>query len=195
MPVAAPLAMAAATVGSALIGSSAAKKGMKAEVAANREALALQERLFNLQRQDSEPWRRFGAQSLGDAYGMLQPGYDHTTSPGYQFRLSEGLRGVENSAAARGILQSGGTLKGIERYAEGMAAGDYGDRFNRLSTLAGMGSAANSQSAQAGTSYANAGSNILGNIGQARSSGYAGQAAAWQQGLGSLGSILGGMRF
>jgi hypothetical protein len=195
MPVAAPLAMAAATVGSALIGSSAAKKGMKAEVAANREALALQERLFNLQRQDSEPWRRFGAQSLGDAYGMLQPGDDHTTSPGYQFRLSEGLRGVENSAAARGILQSGGTLKGIERYAEGMAAGDYGDRFNRLSTLAGMGSAANSQSAQAGTSYANAGANILGNIGQARSSGYAGQAAAWQQGLGSLGSILGGMRF
>lgn len=195
MPVAAPLAMAGATIGSALIGSSAAKKAAKAEAAANREALALQERLFQQQRADSEPWRRFGSQSIGEAYGMLQPGYDHTTSPGYQFRLAEGLRGVENSAAARGILQSGGTLKGIERYAEGMAANDYGDRFNRLSTLAGMGSAANSQSAQAGSSYANAGANILGNIGQAKASGYAGSAGAWQNALGSLGSIIGGMKF
>jgi hypothetical protein len=195
MPVAAPLALAGATIGSALIGSSAAKKGAKAEEALGREGLALQERLFNLQRQDSEPWRRFGGQSLGDAYAMMQPGYDHTTSPGYEFRRAEGLRGVENSAAARGILQSGGTLKGIERYADGIAASDYGDRFNRLSTLAGMGSAANSQSAAAGSNYANAGSNILGNIGQARASGYAGQSAAWQQGLGSLGSIIGGMKF
>jgi hypothetical protein len=193
MPIAAPLAIAGATIGSALIGSSAARRGARAQEEMGREGIALQERMFQQQREDSEPWRRFGSQSIGDAYGMLQPGYDHTKSPGYEFRLSEGLRGVENSAAARGLLQSGGTLKGINRYAEGMAAQDYGDRFNRLSTLAGMGSAANSQSAAAGSNYANAGSNILGNIGQARASGYAGSAGAWQGALGSLSSLIGGM--
>jgi hypothetical protein len=191
MPVAAPIALAGATIGSALIGSSAARRGARAEEALGREGLALQERMFNQQRADTEPWRRIGGQSLGDAYAMTQPGYDHTTSPGYQFRLGEGLRAVQNSAAARGLLQSGGTLKGIDRYAEGLAADDYDRQFNRHSTLAGFGSTANGQMGAASQNYANAGSNILGNIGQARASGYAGQAAAYQQGLGSLASLFG----
>jgi hypothetical protein len=135
--------------------------------------------------------RELGQKSMGDAYAMLQPGYDYTASPGYQFRLGEGLRGVENSAAARGILQSGGTLKGIDKYAEGLAASDFGDSFNRYSTLAGLGNAAMNTGANAASNYANSGSSILQGIGQAKASGYAGQNAALQGTLGNLMSIFG----
>jgi hypothetical protein len=38
--------------------------------------------------------------------------------PGYQFRLEEGLKGVEASGAAKGMQLSGRTLKGIGRFNE-----------------------------------------------------------------------------
>lgn len=191
MPIAAPLALAGATIGSSLIGAHAANKGMKAEVQSDREALALQGRMYDQQREDTEPWRRFGGMSLGDAYAMTQPGYDHTTSPGYEFRRSEGLRGIGSRLASMGLYNSGGAIKDAERYADGFAADDYDRQFNRFSTLAGFGSTANGQIGAAGQNYANQGAGILGNIGQARASGYAGQAGAYQQGLGSLASIFG----
>ncbi|HEU4805006.1 MAG TPA: hypothetical protein VFS91_04240 [Nitrobacter sp.] len=189
LPLLAAGVMAGGSILGGLLGKSSAKKAARSQETMLREALGLQERMFNQGREDLAPWREAGAASLGDAMAMLRPGYDHTTSPGYDFRLGEGLRAVENSAAARGILQSGGTLKGIDRYAEGMAASDFGDRFNRLSTLAGMGSAATGQGVSAGQAFANAGSNIYGQIGQARASGYAGQNQALQGSLGNLFSL------
>jgi hypothetical protein len=54
--------------------------------------------------------------------------------PGYQFRLKEGMQGLERSAAARGGLLSGGTLKGIQRYGQDMASQEYQNAFNRYQT-------------------------------------------------------------
>lgn len=51
--------------------------------------------------------------------------------PGYQFRANEGLRGLQNSAAARGLLGSGGTLKDIAGWSQNFAKQEYGDVFNR----------------------------------------------------------------
>lgn len=51
--------------------------------------------------------------------------------PGYQFRLNEGLKALQASAAARGVLNSGGTLKGIEDYGQNYASQEYGNVFNR----------------------------------------------------------------
>ena len=47
---------------------------------------------------------------------------DFTRDPGYQFRQQEGQRGVENSAAARGGILSGGALKAISRYNQDFAS-------------------------------------------------------------------------
>lgn len=171
-----------------LFGGKGAKKAAKAEVQLGREALALQERQFQQTRADFAPWRAAGGQAIGGALAMTQPGYDHTTSPGYQFRLDEGMRAVEGSAASKGMLMSGGTLKDLTRFGQGVAADDYNDQFNRLSTLAGMGSAATSSTAAAGSNYANASSGILQGIGQAKASGYAGQNQAMQ---GTLGNLIG----
>jgi len=41
--------------------------------------------------------------------------------PAYQFQLKEGLRGVQSGAASRGTLLTGGTLKAIEGYGQGLA--------------------------------------------------------------------------
>lgn len=177
------------SIAGGLLGASSANKAAKAQERLGREGLALQERMFNTSRADLAPWLQTGGQAIGDLYSMTQPGYDHTTSPGYQFRLGEGLRGVENSAAARGLLQSGGTLKGIDRFSQDYAASDYGDQFNRLASIAAGGQQTGSTLGSLGANYANAGSNILGQIGQARASGYAGQNQALQGTLGNLFSL------
>lgn len=57
-------------------------------------------------------------------------------SPDYQFRLKEGLDAVQNSAAARGGLYSGNTLRGITDYASDLASQEYGKWFGREQGLA-----------------------------------------------------------
>jgi len=47
--------------------------------------------------------------------------------PYYQFQLKEGMKGIQNSAAARGTLLTGGTLKGLENYGQGLAS-SFGDK-------------------------------------------------------------------
>lgn len=47
--------------------------------------------------------------------------------PYYKFQAAEGLRGIQNSAAAKGTLLTGGTLKGIEQYGQGLAS-SFGDK-------------------------------------------------------------------
>lgn len=52
-------------------------------------------------------------------------------TPGYQFRLDQGLQGVERSAAARGGLFSGATLKGLDEYAQDYASNEYAKEYDR----------------------------------------------------------------
>lgn len=51
--------------------------------------------------------------------------------PGYQFRASQGRKALEASAAAKGTLNTGGTLKGIVDYGQALASQEYGNVFNR----------------------------------------------------------------
>lgn len=53
------------------------------------------------------------------------------TAPGYQFRLAEGMKGVENSGAARGMQLSGAALKAINRFNQDFASNEYGNWFNQ----------------------------------------------------------------
>lgn len=48
--------------------------------------------------------------------------------PAYQFQLKEGLRGVTSGAAAKGTLLTGGTLKALEGYGQGLAS-TYNDKY------------------------------------------------------------------
>jgi hypothetical protein len=59
--------------------------------------------------------------------------------PGYAFRLGEGMKALERVQAARGNMLSGGAIKAGQRYAQDFASGEYGNAYNRLANIAGLG--------------------------------------------------------
>ena len=125
--------------------------------------------------------------------------------PSYQFRLNEGLKALQSSAAARGTLMSGQGLKDITNYAQGAASQEYqsafdryraqqGDLYNRLAGLAGVGQTATSAISQAGQQAAGSiGSNILGAQGAASNYLTGGAAAQAAGTVGAANAISGGL--
>jgi hypothetical protein len=191
--------MAAAVVGSALIGSSSSRSAANAQVAAARESGDTQREIFERQAELSQPYREAGQQALNKLvpmateytpFGMQQ----FQADPGYGFRLSEGQKALERSAAARGNLMSGATGKALTRYGQEMGSQEYMNAFNRyqaernarlnpLQSLAGVGQTSTQQLAgQAGQLGAGL-SESIGAAGQARASGYMGTANAIGGGL------------
>jgi hypothetical protein len=125
---------------------------------------------------------------------------DYEADPGYAFRQSEGMKALERSAAARGGLLSGGTLKGIQRFGQDLASQEYQNAFNRyqvnrsnqlnpLQSLMGSGqSATNVLTGAAGQMGQNEATNIM-NAGAARASGYVGSANALSGALSGIGQM------
>jgi hypothetical protein len=112
-------------------------------------------------------------------------------SPDYEFRRSEGARGTERSAAARGGAFSGNALRALTEFNSNLASTEYGNYFNRLSSLAGIGQSATNTTAAYGAQHAaNAGRNALA-AGDARASGIIGQGNAIGQGVSDLAGAYG----
>ena len=109
-------------------------------------------------------------------------------SPGYQFRLSEGMKAIERSAAARGGLRSGATMKAVGDYAQGQASQEYGNEWNRLAGLAGVGQTATAGTSAAGSQYATGVSNAYTNAGNARASAYENTGNAINNGVSNIAS-------
>lgn len=177
-------------IASAFIGAHAAKKASSAQVKLGEQALALQQQQYDQTRADFAPWREAGGSAIQQGYAMLQPGYDYTASPSYQFQLGEGNRAIQNSAASKGMLMSGGTLKDIARFTQGLASSDFNDSFNRMMSVAAGGQQANTTVAGAGANMANQGAGILQGIGNARASGYMGAANNWINGINNVDSRI-----
>ena len=141
-------------------------------------------------------------------YGSLMETFgdqDFEATPGYQFRLQEGMDTLQYSAAARGDLLTGATAEALTRYGQDYASGEYqaaynrfnqnqSNRFRRLSAVSGFGQTAAGQLGAFGSQAAGNYGNILLNssrgIGQAyqdagaaRASGYVGSTNAWQSAL------------
>ena len=57
---------------------------------------------------------------------------DFQADPSYQFRMDQGMKALQNSAAAKGGLLGGNTLKGIQDYSQGLASTEYGNAYNRF---------------------------------------------------------------
>jgi hypothetical protein len=119
---------------------------------------------------------------------------DYQTDPGAAFRLSEGLKALDNSASARGGVLSGNALKGVNDYAQNTASQEYGNAFNRymaqrgaqtntLQSLAGMGQTATQQVGQASQNFATQASQGLQTAGNAGAAGWLGAGNALNNGL------------
>lgn len=97
-----------------------------------------------------------------------------TASPDYLFRQREGQAAIDRGAAARGGALSGNAIRAGEEYASDLASTEYGNFFERLMRVAGLGGAAtNTASSAASATGANV-SNLLAQQGQARASGILG---------------------
>lgn len=174
------------SVASAVIGGHAASSAADAQAQSAQAAIDEQRRQFDLTRSDTAPWRTAGAAAIGQLSDMLKPGYDYTASPGYDWRFAQGQRAVDSSAAAKGLDMSGGTLKDLTRFGQGLAASDYTDQFNRVASVAQGGQQVNESLGTLGANSANNIGNLLTQQGNARASGYVGSANAITGGINNL---------
>lgn len=216
MAIAAGISAASSLAGGAMA-KSAAKKASRAQVQAAQDANAAQERMFQRQIELQEPFRQggfmaqqeimqllgIGGDKAAQGYGSMAKAFgtdQFQQDPGYAFRQAEGMKALERSAAARGNLLSGSTLKGVQRFGQDLASQEYQNAFNRyqvegsaklkpLQSLMGSGqSATNVMTGAAGQMGQNQASNIY-NAGQARASGYIGSANALNNALGQVAGI------
>lgn len=172
--------VAGAVVGSSLIGANAANKASSTQAAAADQATQLQREMFNKQVELQQPWQQAGVNALaklqsGDVMGYMEPSY--------QFRLGEGLKALDRQAAARGGLISGGALKAAQRYGQDFASQEFGNAYNRLAGLAGIGQTATNTIGNAGSNFASNAGNLMTSGAAARASGYVGGANALTGGL------------
>lgn len=143
--------IAAAVVGSAVVGAysaseaadsqaQAAGDASAAQLQAQRESNELQKEMYDQNRADMQPWREAGMGQLSQLTAGLKPGgqfnrnfgmADFQADPGYAFRQAEGQKAIDNSAASRGSALSGATLKALTRFGQDTASSEYQNSYNR----------------------------------------------------------------
>lgn len=202
--------IAAAIIGSAVVGAGAgiyaSNKAASAQTRAAQQAQDTQLQMFDKQTALQEPFRQAGITGqnrLMDLLGLSSntgaAGYGSAAQPfgeaqfaqdpGYAFRLKEGMKALEHSAAARGGLISGSAMKGALRYGQDMGSQEYMNAFNRyqterqallnpLQSLMGAGQTSANTLSQAAQNTGNNVSELQTQAGNARASGYMGAANA-----------------
>jgi hypothetical protein len=216
MPIGAIIGGVSSLVGDVIGGSSASKAAAAQAAAAEKaqqleqqnanQALGLQSNAQAQSQANLSPYVQSGQTALSKLNAM-QPFSAPTAqqaaeTPGYQFQLQQGLKTLQNSAAARGGLLTGGTSKAINDYAQGQAASNYGNTYNRAlqtyqtnfgnqSSLANQGLQAGTSLSSLGQQNANASSGVLENSANAQAQALENAGAARASGYGAQGNIIG----
>jgi hypothetical protein len=174
--------VATAIVGSAVVGGAiqaySANKAADAQVQAANTAAQTQLGMYNQTRSDLAPFRNIGGQASAQLSGQLSSltapisvnPDDFLNSDAYKFLQSTGEKAVTNSAAARGLGQSGAALKGAAAFESGLNSQFYQQNFNnqvtnqtnaynRLKGLIDTGENAAAQTGSAGTAAASGAAN------------------------------------
>ena len=192
------VAVAGATLVSGSMQSKAASGAASTQADTSAAAIAEQRRQYDLQREDSAPYRAAGAQALGQYQSEMNgpvTSADVMSDPGYQFGLSQGQLALDRKAAAGGGRISGAALKSAAQYGTDYATTGYGaayqrrqDRLNRLQALAGLGQTSTASSAAAGAASAGNISNMISNQGNAAGAAQIAQGNIWGNTVNQLGA-------
>ena len=179
-----------ATVAGGAIGASGARSAASAQQRSADAATAEQRRQYDQTRADQQPWIQAGTGAL-DRLTTASTGDNSNffASPDYEFRRTEGGRGIENSAAARGGAFSGNALRALSDYNSNLASGEYGNWWNRQAGLAGVGQSAVNQVGAFGQASANNIGQLQLASGNAQASGIRGSADAWGDSIKGVGDI------
>lgn len=170
--------VATAVIGAGLIGAGAtiysANKAADAQRASADKASSTALGMYERTREDLAPYRAIG----NDASERLKSKLTDLTTPisvnpddflgsdYYKFLETQGLKGVQNSFAARGLTKAGAALKGSAAFLKGLNSQEWQNNFNmqninqtnaysRLKALVDTGENASAQTGSAGTSAAN----------------------------------------
>jgi hypothetical protein len=185
----------AAIIGSAVAGglasSRGASKAARAQQQAAATAQATEERMLERQLAETAPFRDLSLSQLNRLAALYGEGGEYARAPGMEEIQMR-------SAAARGGLLSGSMLKGTQRFGQELASQEYQNAFARArqqradvtNALLGIGGFGPSLASSAAGAIGQTGSNIANlqmGAGQARASGYLGQANALSQALGQAG--------
>lgn len=116
----------------------------------------------------ADPFGRYRDPFAQRLMGLYQNPWSISDTPGYQFRLAQGLEGIDRNASAKGLMGSGNRLMELMRYGQDYASQEFDNEISRLSGLAGatMGSPGEAAQLQllAGNMDANRFGNVLGNV-------------------------------
>lgn len=193
--------VATAIAGTAALGYISSGNAASTQANAANRAADLQNQQFQQTREDLAPYRAAGQTALNaltplatnyQKFGMSQFQQD----PGYGFRLAEGQKALDRSAAARGGLISGGALRAAQRYGQDMGSQEYTNAFNRyqiernaqlnpLQSLAGVGQTTSTQLGQFGAANAANVGNLMTGGAAASAAGQVGAANALTGGIGT----------
>lgn len=176
----------------------AGKEYLKQLEGAEAEQRAGRERARAIQK----PYMEFGEKgmaayekAMGRYEGLLRGEFDYKKTPGYQFRLQEGLKsiGIAGGEVNQRNL-SGQQLKAITGYSQDYASADYANEYNRyMQTLGnyisgaqgqvGVGQGAANVLTQQETGYTQALSNLQLKRGEIRAGIHLGQSSAAATGV------------
>lgn len=171
-----PVALAIGAAG--ILGAGASVYAANTQAGAEKDALNAQ----NHARAQLNPWINVGQganNQLGALYGIGADGTSvpqnanynsFTQSPDYQFALQQGNLGLQRYENANGMALSGGALKDVAQFNQGLATQQFGNYYNRLLSLSQLGQSA----ASAGVGGANSAAQTMGAIGQSQASGVVG---------------------
>lgn len=198
MPAAAAVGMAAASVYKGANSAKAATRAADEQRKQRETALGIQKDVYGESKANFDPYLAMGKKatetlsaqagpegSLGRAFTQS----DYSQSPGYLASMREGMNAISNSASTRGGALSGGTLKSLQQYGQGLAAQDFDKAYNRFSEnqrqnysqLSGMsqqGQSAAGSLGSLGANFANQQTGTLGEIGDINAAGVIGKANA-----------------
>lgn len=191
-----------------LINAYGASRAADSQEAAAMRAMDFQKAIYEQSRKDQMPWLQAGQTTLADLMRQMQSGgfdrqFDASSlgnDPGFQFRMQEGQKALERSAAARGGLNSGGFMKGLARYSQGLASDEFQNawsrnqaentgRYNRLANIAGLGQTTATNLGNMGAGYADSMSNLYGAMGNAEAARAVGVANGVAGGVRSAGNL------
>ena len=200
---------AAASLGGALINSSASKSAADTQAAAATNAADIAHNQYLQTRSDLLPYNFAGQGAVGELsslYGLpgaptsadgsappsSTPSANATSeeaflqnTPGYQFALTQGLKSIQSANIARGV--SGAAFKGAANYATGLADQTYQQNLLQpLQYLGTLGEGAGAQTGVTGATLANTQAQATVGAGNALAAGTVGSANALSNGLSGL---------
>lgn len=158
-----------------LLGAHAANESSDAMARAAEQAIAEEQRQFDLTRADWQPWMDLGK---GAITNLSDPAKNFLASPNYDWVKSEGMRDVGNTFSARGMGQSGNALKALTEFNQNLASNEFMNWTNTELAKAGLGTTGTGQVTNARQNATNATGNYLMDRGNARASGILGRNAA-----------------